>query len=275
MSAGPDAVYLSHWDLADCPFSGRFEPKCFYQSPVHEEALARLHFLVEHRRRLGLLLGESGTGKSFLLRMFADRLRRTGQPVAAVGLLGLEPDEMMWLVAARLGLNLPRGLPAPAVWPAVTDRLAEYRYQELQTVLLLDDADRAAAAVLALAVRLVKSDLSAESRLTVVLAGREQQIGRLGRDLLELAELRIDLARWEPRDTEQYVQVSLAQAGRTAAAFDPSALVRLHELGGGVPRRVAQLADLSLVAGAGQNLNQIDADTVESVSQELGVTGEG
>jgi hypothetical protein len=39
----------------------------------------------------------------------------------------------------------------------------------------------------------------------------------------------------------------------------------------GVPRRVNQLADLSLLAGAGRELGQIDTETVESVYQELGV----
>ncbi len=274
MSTGSDAGYLSHWNLAHCPFSGQLDPKCFYESPGHQEALARLHFLVEQRHRLGLLLGESGTGKSFLLRVFAERLRRAGHPVAAMGLLGVGPDEFVWLVAARLGLNPRRGLTASGLWPAVMDRLAEYRYQELQTVLLMDDADRASGDALTLVARLVKSDPSAPSRLTVVLAGQEQRVRRLDRDLLEMTELRIDLGRWERGDTEDYVQTALAQAGRAAAAFDPPALARLHELSRGIPRRAAQLADLSLVAGAGQDLGQIDAGTVESVSQELGVNEE-
>ena len=38
-----------------------------------------------------------------------------------------------------------------------------------------------------------------------------------------------------------------------------------------VRRRVAQLADFSLLAGAGRNLSQIDAEVVESVYHELGV----
>ena len=267
-------MYLSHWGLAESPFPGRFETKCFYRSPVHEEALARLHFLVDEGRRLGLVIGGRGTGKSFLLEVFGNRLRRSGVPVAKVELLGVEPGEFLWLLAGRLGLNPEAGLPVAALWRIVTDRLAEYRYQQLQAVLLVDDADQAAPQVLTQVLRLVKHDLSAESRLTVVLAGEGNRMSRLGRDLLELAELRIDLGGWEQADTEHYVQASLAQAGGTAAAFDPSALARLHELSSGVPRRVAQLADLSLVAGAGRNLEQIDVETVESVCQELGVTAE-
>lgn len=43
-------MYQAHWGLRESPFRGLLDPKFFYQSPTHEEALARLHFLVEQRR---------------------------------------------------------------------------------------------------------------------------------------------------------------------------------------------------------------------------------
>ena len=59
-------MYQSHWGLRESPFRDGPDPQSFYQSPTHEEALARLHFLVEQHRRLGLLLGPEGSGKSLL-----------------------------------------------------------------------------------------------------------------------------------------------------------------------------------------------------------------
>ena len=50
-------MYQSHWGLRAMPFNGRVDPKYFFPSPTHEEALARLHFLVENHRRLGIVLG--------------------------------------------------------------------------------------------------------------------------------------------------------------------------------------------------------------------------
>jgi type II secretory pathway predicted ATPase ExeA len=88
---------------------------------------------------------------------------------------------------------------------------------------------------------------------------------------LERSELRIDLEPWAAGDTENYLKASLARAGREAPLFDPTAVARLHQLGEGIPRRISQLADLALLAGAGQNLRQIDEATVESVYHELGV----
>ena len=82
-------MYQTHWELDESPFRGALDPQSFCQSPTHEEALARLHFLVDHHRRLGLLMGPPGSGKSLMLEFFADQLRRGGRPAARVDLLGI------------------------------------------------------------------------------------------------------------------------------------------------------------------------------------------
>jgi type II secretory pathway predicted ATPase ExeA len=264
-------MYQSHWGLDETPFHTQLDPRFFYQSPTHEEALARLHFLVEYRRRLGLLIGPQGSGKSLLLEVFAGELRREGVPVARVNLLGLDRVEMLWLLAGELGINPRRDTPPPALWRSVTDRITGHRYQQLDTVLLFDEADRATEDVLSQVARLAQFDCSPEARVTIVLAGCLERISRFGDSLLERAELRIDVAPWEPTDTQGYVQASLERAGRKAPVFDPPAIERLHQLAEGIPRRITQLADLALLAGAGRNLQQIDADTIDSVYNELGV----
>jgi general secretion pathway protein A len=264
-------MYQSHWGLRESPFRNCLDPQAFYQSPTHDEALARLHFLVDEHRRLGLLMGPPGSGKSLLLEVLAAQLRRRGRPVAKVGLLGVEPAEMLSLVASQLGLSLDRTDSMGPLWRALTDRLAEYRYQQLETVVLLDDVDQAARSLFPHIVRLAKHDPSPESRLVVVLAGQRERMGRLGQPLLELAELRIDVEPWQPSDTADFLQTSLARAGRDSPLFAEAAVDCLHQLAHGIPRHVRQLADLALLAGAGRNLQRIDAETVESAYQELGL----
>ena len=53
------------------------------------------------------------------------------------------------------------------------------------------------------------------------------------------------------------------------------AITCLHELTDGVPRRVRQLAELALLAGAGQELELIHEDTVNAVNDELSVASRG
>jgi general secretion pathway protein A len=266
-------MYQTHWGLAYQPFHGCLDPKSFYQSPTHEEALARLNFLVEQHRRLGFLIGPSGSGKSLVFEVFAQQLRRQGRSVARLSLLDVEPTEMLLLLATEWELPVGSLQSPPVLWRALTNRLIEHRYQQLETVVLLDDVDYADPRTLQHVTRLVRYDPSPEMRLTIVLAGRQECLGKLGQSLLGLADLRIDVEPWQRADTEQYVNTSLSRAGRRTPVFAAPAVDRLHELAHGIPRRVSRLADLALLAGAGQNLDRIDAGVVEEAYQELCIVG--
>ncbi len=217
-------MYQSHWGLRESPFHEGHDPQAFYQSPTHEEALARLHFLVEQRRRLGLLLGPEGSGKSLLLELLAADLRRHGPVVASVNLTGISGDEMLWSILAQFGRNLDRCDQTPVLWRALSDRLAAFRYQQVDAVVLVDDADRAANSVVPHLIRLAKLEpqmpaCGGQPRLTMVLAGNRLHIGRLGETLLGLSELRIDLAAWQPDDIAGYLDTSLrARADRAASS---------------------------------------------------------
>jgi type II secretory pathway predicted ATPase ExeA len=228
-----------------------------------------MHFLVEQRRRLGLLLGCEGSGKSMLLEIFAAELRRRGPVVARVNLTGISGDEMLWSLSAQFGRNLDRCESTPALWRALSDRLAAFRYQQVDSVVLLDDADHAGNSVVPHLIRLAKLEPATQSRLTLILAGDLLTIGRLGSTLLGLSELRINLEPWQPDDISEYLEQSLSRAGCESNPFEEPAIARIYELSQGVPRQVRVLADLCLLAGAGGRLQTIDAEVVDSVFHEL------
>ena len=95
-----------HWGLQESPFRNSLDPRFFYESPSHEEALARLNFLVENSRRQALLLGASGSGKSLLLELFANRLRRGGTAIATIApLLRVRPNQIGVALAVVFILN--------------------------------------------------------------------------------------------------------------------------------------------------------------------------
>jgi type II secretory pathway predicted ATPase ExeA len=262
-------MYESHWGLRESPFRCLADPRFFYCSPTHEEALARLSFLIENHRRLGLVTGAAGSGKTLLLKVFGREQREAGCQVAYVNLLSLSPSEFLWELATQLHRN-PSDRETPfQLWRRIVDRLTENRYQQVPTAILLDDVDEAQEDVLSHVIRLVCHNASSEGLVTTVLAVDPRAVQRLGRRLLELSELRIELESWERDDTLHFLQDSLAKAGSQAAVFDHEAAARLHELAHGVPRQVSYLAELALLAGAGRQLPTIDAATVESVYEEL------
>jgi type II secretory pathway predicted ATPase ExeA len=259
-------MYQSYWGLAEPPFAGPATPAALEQSAVHAEALARLAFLVDNQSRLGLVFGLAGSGKSLVLREFVRTQARGGRAAALVCAVGASAAELLFSLAEQWGAAPCEGDDAARLWRQVAARLAERSLEQTPSVLALDEADSAAPDVLSLVQRLAAIP---DVRLTIVAAARAETAGRLGARLLDLADLRIDLAPWNEDETRGYLKRALADVGRIQPAFDDPAARRLFALSGGAPRKVNQLAQLALVAGAGQNLAQIDEETILAVHEEL------
>lgn len=255
-------MYQAYWGLSHSPFAPAAARQLLDQQPQCGEALARLDFLVEHKSRLGLLVGPAGGGKSLVLSEFARRQQAAGAAAVLVNAAG--SVALLGEIAAGWGCDLS----APAAsspWRQLVDRLSVLRLEQVPAVLALDDLDQATSDSLLAVRRLVQLP---EVDLTIVAAASENGVARLGR-LVDLAELRIELAYWSADDTRDYLTASLATAGREQPLFVDGAVRRLFELSGGAPRRVGQLAQLALIAGAGQSLAEIDGATVAAVHNEL------
>src|SRR5215218_4134278 len=90
---------LAYWGLDRWPFGGAAAAGQFYPTAAHNEALARIEYLVESRRRLGALLADSGSGKSLVLRVAAEQLARKGCIAVVVDSIGASTRDVL---AARM-----------------------------------------------------------------------------------------------------------------------------------------------------------------------------
>jgi general secretion pathway protein A len=205
------------------------------------------------------------------MNLFAQALAQTGRQVALVTMLGIDRGQFVHQLGTQFETNLPATAAPATQWRAIVDRILANRYQRRDTVLLLDDADEADREVLAQVARLAECDDSPQSRLTMVLAAHSGRLQQLGDRLLGLSELRIEIEPWDVEEVRGFLQHALKCADVADNMFDSSAVVRLHELTRGVPRRVSQLAELALIAGAGAETEEINGDTVEAVFEELAV----
>jgi general secretion pathway protein A len=262
-------MYLSHWKLAESPFARRMDVHQFFPSSTHQEALARLEFLVSHHRPLGLLLGPGGTGKSLLLYKLAHRLSRRGVRVALATLVGATAEDVLWCLAAQLGCGDRADIPPARLWTRLVDRIEENRRLHRSTVFLLDDIDEAATEVQSLLIRLAHADPTAHAQHSLVLACDSARIDHVTSQLLDLVDLRVSIDPWEGAETAEYLKSAMVNAGCSEGVFADTAIAEIHALTGGVPRQVNRLADLALVAAAGQQSDHVDGETVAAVAGEL------
>lgn len=266
---GPASMYESYWGLSESPFLNTLDERWYFESTQHDEALARLYYLVEHRRQCGLLTGIGGTGKSLLLAILANQVRRTQRQAVWLDLLGLSGGELLWQVASQLNLAPIEGAPLSVLWRAVRDQLHALRLSQLQTVILVDRLDRADDDCAQMLERLLQLDQGPSCWVTLVAATRSPALRGSSAGLLERSDLRVELIPWTPADTSEYVRSALRRAGCDRELLDDEALQAVFECSRGIPRNVNRVCDLSLLAAMGQPVDTIDAATVHAASEEL------
>lgn len=237
------------------------------RTPGFEEAAARLEFLVDAGSRVGLLSGLAGIGKTTLLGRFADQLRGEGCLTASINAAGLGPEELIWSIAEKLQTPVEHDWNLFRLWRALQDRLYELRFLREQAVVLVDDADAAGADVLTHLYRLLHVDAAADARLTVVMAVERESTARLGRNLVEMVDLRIELRPWTLTETRALVDAVGRHARPTL--FDDAALKQLWQTSRGMPRAILRLAELCRLAVEAEGGNRVDTSIVDGVAAEF------
>ena len=203
---------LEHWGLERWPFRSVPEADQFYPTAGHNEALARIEYLVDSRRRLGVLLGERAWASRWCCRRRRGNSRGKGRAVVLVDALGADTRELLWQIACGLGAAPREDADVARLWRQIADRVVENRLQQVDTVLLVDDAGQAGPDVMTQLVRLARLDATPAARWTIVLAAEPAQAARWNETLRDLVDLRIDLVPWSADDTIGYVQTALVEA---------------------------------------------------------------
>lgn len=241
----------------------------YYPSPLHEEALARLAYLAEKGSACGLLLGPSGCGKSLILSRFSQLQRKQGAAVAAVSAMGASASEMLLEIGSAWGANVRHSDELPQLWQKTTDRLRELYIEQVSALLIVDGLHQALAEGESLIDRLHAFAEGSAANLVLVIACEAGRQDSLTSRILSGAELRIELDLWNLEETAGFLQQWLSQTSADNPEFDDQAVEVLHELAEGNPRRVRQLAELTLLAGSGMSVGPVREDVVQAAYDEL------
>jgi general secretion pathway protein A len=261
-------MYEDYWGLAETPFAGTLDPRWFVATPGHEEALARALFLIEQQRTCGLLAGPAGVGKSLLLRVVQAECRRFPCECACVDLLGRAARELMWEVAAALGLGPRYGDLPRTLWRMLHDHLSSNRIADARTVLLFDHLDRAGVDCPAAIERLAQLAASPENALTVVVAARSDRLSQCFPGLPRLADLRIELRPLGQADAARYVESRIEIAGASRRLFDEAALESVYDETRGNPRDINRLCDVALLAARADESPVVTSDIIAAAAEQ-------
>ena len=118
---------------------------------------------------------------------------------------------------------------------------------------------------------LLNFQVDMQPALTLLLVGQPSLLANLDRmsGLEERLGVKCLLRPFTEEETLSYISHRLTNAGGDAGIFQQAALEAIHALSSGVARRINRLCDLALLIGFADQLEQIAAEQIESISAEL------
>ncbi len=262
--------YLQHWKLSRSPFFVGPNGRGIFTGGTIEEALARSDFLVSQEKRLGLVIGPPGVGKSTLLNHFC-KIRNSKNPrenLALVDLRCAEGETVPHRILRGFSLHSDYQTSTQNGWLRIYDHLFAESAIGHRTILLLDNGHDLNDDVYQAISQLWSSPI----RWSMLMSLDDDSIVNLPRWILDQCDLKIDLPSWDLGQTADYFEFALRQVGGQVDIFNGQAITRIQELSDGIPRKIAQISELTLVAGAVRRSEMVTSELVDQVCDEFTVS---
>lgn len=255
-------MYVDYLGLRREPFSDAPDPHGYVELPTHQEALAMLESVARGDRGIVCLIGDEGTGKSMLLRVFADRLH-----VGEVGVLLSPPaapsGNLLIDICRRLGISISDTDNSSRALAKLRRRIASDDRQGRQVILMIDRVETLREQDIEVLRPLIGLQGDRGALLTTIFCGTRDQVaiqaGLVGTDSTAHQPIRCTLAALSREDSRTYLTERWRAAGGSVeGVFSPEALEILHVASGGIPRRLNRLADGALRAAVRADKKFVD-----------------
>lgn len=267
-------MYEGYWKLERSAFQGSSEAGDFFASRTHHTALLKLKYLIENRQGVGVLSGSHGLGKTFLTHVLEAELETSIGPVARLVFPQMAPGEMLAYLAAKLGAetSTQQSLRTDVVLRQLESRLEDLARSGRHPLLVVDEAHLLEPEHFQTLHLLTNLPAEAGATFTLLLVGEPELLPKVQRvgALDDRITVRTALRALTEEETRDYVLKRLERAGAPLGIFSREAFRSLWETSLGVPRRINQLCDLSLLVGFADCLSNVSHVEVEAAAEELG-----
>ena len=264
-------MYLKHFGFTRYPFEKDIAPEEMFVSAGMAELAVRLGHLVE-LRAIGLVTGDSGSGKSSACRKMAAQLHPGLYKILYVPLSTGNPMDLYKTIAWELGLPTERNRAAlyRAIRSEVTRLCIEAR---TRPVLIVDEAQSLRSEVLEELRLLTNYAMDSENRLCLLLTGQTELRRRVAMAVHEALSQRIvvryHLPGLERDELPGYLGHLLRRAGTELPIFEPPAVEAIFQGSGGLPRKVNLIAHHALIAAALAKTRSVCAEHVQGALAEV------
>ena len=267
-------MYERYYGLRERPFNLTSNPRYLLLTPTHTEGLSALQCGISSRRGIIVLVGESGTGKTTVIR--AAVASQTDACFVLINNPLLTRSEFLQHLAEGFGLSDQAATSKPRFLSELTRMLETNLRNGGQAALIVDEAHVLPDEILEEIRLLANIETDEYKLLPVVLAGQPELADRLNsptlRQLKQRVALRCSLGALQIKETAAYIAGRIRVAGgNPVTLFTPEAVELVHQCSKGLPRTISVICDNALVTGFAADERPVGRNTVLEVCRDLDI----
>ncbi len=259
-------MFLEHFSLNAHPFTEKPPIEWLLRDEHIDQALARLKFF-EQQGAIALIIGQTGLGKSSLLRLFIHELPPNRYNPLYLHLTPLHANAFLRLIVTKLGEKPKMGKDRMLL--QILERINQ---NDKCTLFIIDEAHLIDPNTLT-DLRLLISSIDEKISLKIILCGQENLSHILKRsshaDLLHRVTLQFIMRSLSKEKSSAYIDSRITRAGGSDKVFETEAKDLIHDYTGGVPRQINNVATACLINAAARGLKQITESLVNETMTEF------
>jgi len=265
-------MYEAYWGLSEKPFENTADPRFLYYSKQHEEAFTRLIYAIQEQKGAAVLSGVFGCGKTVVAQAVLVSLSKGKYETAFVINPQLSHVELLREILYDLGVkdNLPSQ--KTDILHSLNEILHHNMDNGKQTVVIIDEAHLIEDRLIFEELRLLLNfQYKNKFLLTLILLGQPELKEKINniKQLAQRIAIKYHLGGLNDAETVDYIHHRLKIAGSSRKIFNDSALKIIYEQSGGIPRRINQICDLTLLTGFGRHEELIMSEIIMEVVKDL------
>jgi general secretion pathway protein A len=267
------ALYTDYFGISENPFSLTPDPKYFYLSSKHKEALAHLYFGLKEKQGFIAITGEVGTGKTTLCRAFLEQIA-PDYDVAYILNPCFTALELLENINREFGIPTSERQTKKELLERLNEFLLEKKRDNRTVIVIIDEAQNLEPEVLE-QIRLISNlETTTEKLIQIVLIGQPELNQLLSSHNLRQLNQRI-LFRWhiDPldfRETLLYIEHRLKIASiHNTIHFEPEALKTIYHHTGGIPRLINVISHRSMLVAYAHDRKIINKKIIDEAAQDI------
>jgi len=269
-TAAKEEDHIEHFGFSESPFAQSPNPRFFYASPAHAEAVSRLTYTIERKLGFALITGEIGCGKTTVCRTALRSINRRAR-VALITSTFLTRNDLLIALCEEFEVE-PQQRRKVNYLRSIQHFLIEQYKKDYPVVVVLDEAQNLQPAVLEEVRMLSNLETDDEKLIQIILMGQPELATRIEKPELEQLRQRIavrfHLYPLDLPETRRYIDHRLSVAGGGSVRFANASYAKIFEITGGVPRLINGIAESCLMVASRRGRAEIDPDMVEEAAAE-------